>query len=259
MRILSIDWDYFFPNSENYDWGANEENSIFYEAIWYTRCNSINLATKKDVLSEFRPTIPANFWSIVTNRPMIYVYESHSQIWNYLEEANVYSLDAHHDCGYRDVDLSAYFQSHPQIVKTRKGYEIQETQVSCANWAHFGRITDRINRLELFYPRWRKEFPEFFVNKKPDSISYRLPKPQAYDLIFVCRSGCWTPPWFDSIFIRFLKNSKLETKFLDEVVSKKYRKPSWREAKILQRQMKETLRLFQSESLFSLERKEEKI
>jgi hypothetical protein len=28
MKILSIDWDWFYPDSMPYDWGHNEENAM---------------------------------------------------------------------------------------------------------------------------------------------------------------------------------------------------------------------------------------
>ncbi len=42
MNILSIDWDYFFPDTSEYDWGHNE-NSIMLDFIWSTRCISRSL------------------------------------------------------------------------------------------------------------------------------------------------------------------------------------------------------------------------
>ena len=76
-NILSIDWDYFFPTTDNYDWGANEEYTLYLETIWVTRCADKNYVTKKNVLDEYKPKVPKDFWSIVLNDPSIYVGESH--------------------------------------------------------------------------------------------------------------------------------------------------------------------------------------
>ena len=37
MNIITIDWDYFFPDADAFDWGHSELNSIFYEMAWLTR------------------------------------------------------------------------------------------------------------------------------------------------------------------------------------------------------------------------------
>ena len=80
MKILSIDWDYFFPDSSPYDWGHNE--SMFYlEAIWPMRLASVNMWTGQEAFSEYVPTIPRNFWKrVVKNKPEIYYAESHASI-----------------------------------------------------------------------------------------------------------------------------------------------------------------------------------
>lgn len=186
MRILSIDWDYFFPSSDYYDWGANEEMPIFFESIWPLRCNSKNLKTKVSMLDEYVPTIPRNFWKIVQDKPILYIAESHKLLYDFLKfykSSIVYNLDAHHDCGY--------------------GYD---KEVNCGNWGKFALDKKLIKEFFQIYPEWRKQKPEGNLDQVSSQIhiSYELPEPMQYDTIFVCRSGCWTPPWFDQLFFNFI-------------------------------------------------------
>ena len=59
----------------------------------------------------------------------------------------------------------------------------------------------------LYYPTWRRDYHEFKPLKQPTSINYNLPTTQDYDIIFICRSSCWTPPWFDNEFQEFIQSS----------------------------------------------------
>jgi len=127
MKILSIDWDYFFPNSEMYDWGENENIFASFEIIWQKRLSDLNRITKKSVLDEYKPTIPTDFWFIISNNPYIFVADSHDYIWNFLNKAEVYSLDAHHDCGYY----------------------LNKNKVDCGNWAHHGLSQNKIQQFHL--------------------------------------------------------------------------------------------------------------
>ena len=198
MKILSIDWDYFFPDNTPYDWGAHESNWVFYEIVWSARCSAQNIITKADMLEEYIPNIPENFWSIVTNKPKIIVADSHCQIWNQLpRNSTVYNLDAHHDCGYHEKD-----------------------HVDCSNWGQYGLLLDKIKKLKVFYPTWRRNSPESKPLFGPSSTDYGLPRKQKFDLIFVCRSSCWTPPWWDPTFDDFLSKSGLEIEKLDDLVKK---------------------------------------
>ena len=47
MNILSIDWDYFFPDNVAFDWSMDDKKFIFYEIIWPIRWSNMHLETKK--------------------------------------------------------------------------------------------------------------------------------------------------------------------------------------------------------------------
>jgi len=218
LKILSIDWDYFFPDSFPYDWG-HREVVFFLEGIWPIRLTNHNTITGEEAFSEYTPTIPRNFWKrVVKGEPLIYVAESHASILAIpFQSAIVTNLDAHHDCGYG-----------------------HSTSLECGNWAHIA--GSRIKEFHQVYPSWRKIGSEGPPQRKPDSIINGLPELDYYDLVFVCRSGCWTPPWYDNKFQAFLRQSGNEPQFMDQFAGKN-RSPSMAKAKVLKLQMDEQFKL----------------
>jgi len=197
MKILSIDWDYFFPDAKEMDWGANEKDYIFQDVIWYARAGGV-WHDGSSILKTFSPTIPENFWSIVEGKPLIATAESHEDIKHVLKLCaphEVDNLDAHHDYGYEnDCDLN------------------------CGNWAYmFSKIRKKISRYRLYYPEWRKDSKELNIDDIGIDYTYGLPEPTDYDIVFLCRSGAWTPPWSDDKLMQFIDDSGLEVHPLMEL------------------------------------------
>jgi len=183
MKILSIDWDFFFPDSTPYDWG-HRESPLFIDMLWSTRTASHNPFTKKSVIEEYRPEVPKDFWRIVTNRPSrLLMAESHCHIFDLLifpEPAEVVNLDAHHDLGYGpgDKDLNC---------------------IHAGNWVWAAKKMKCVSSYTLCYPEWRRGHEEP-RKKDKTKVVYGLPEPAEYDMVFICRSGAWTPPWYDDQF-----------------------------------------------------------
>jgi hypothetical protein len=198
-RILSIDWDYFFPNGEPYDMGHSENHSeTLAQVLWANRTSFKNILTGEDLLDAYVPTIPRGFWKkVLKSKVPVYVAESHFRMWDLIENemfAQVTSLDAHHDCGYKKMDPD-------------------KLCVDCSNWAAIGKQLARIGRMDLVYPAWREKAPEGNLKGRtynPTSIRYTLPDVAEYDKIFICRSGAWTPPWHDAAFEKFVADSGCE-------------------------------------------------
>ena len=192
-RILSVDFDFFYPDSAPYDWGHSEHYSpLMANMLWHARCGNINLMSGEDALESYAPTVPEDFWArVLLNQPPAYVADSHLSIWDVLEDQpgssnTIVSFDAHHDCGYGDY---------------RTLVDVAEiTYVDCGNWGLHGKLTGRIKSLQLHYPEWRRKARETLTEvhtdlQAPSKVSFGLPgKPDSYDLVFVCRSGAWTPP-----------------------------------------------------------------
>lgn len=193
-RILSIDWDYFFPDSQCYDW-SHCEKDVYLNVIWNFRVNDININTKKPAFDEYIPTIPANFWDICDNTKELLIAESHASILSipYIENSIITNIDAHHDRGYG-----------------------KDKEINCGNWG----LTKKIKKYCLYYPLWRNTNDEGGWDRKPDQINYGLPAPAEYDCIFICRSGCWTPPWYDNKFRQWIDESKFDITYIDDCVCK---------------------------------------
>jgi len=200
LKILSIDWDYFFPNDEVYDWG-HREAPFFINTLWNFRTNT-KRPDGKMMMDVHTPTVPKNFWKkVLRNTPILTIAESHCSIWTLLDRMRVFgpievtNIDAHHDCGYKD--------GYPR--------RIPETfAIECGNWGYWGLRTKRISSLRQFYPAWRQQNPEGRVSSsKVPAVHFGLPEPDSYNAVFLCRSGAWTPPWYDDRLQQFIESSKL--------------------------------------------------
>lgn len=195
MKILSVDWDFFFPCLDGFDWGMNEDNNILQEFIWHVRYSDKDIITGKyayQVEPDYQ--VLNRFWGNVLNDSeikQVVITESHSDIRHFLYEGcQVYNFDAHHDFGYKDDD---------------------EEELNCGNWAKH----ENIYSYEIIYPSWRKEVKE--INLKPivDFKFYDDYQPKVkYDLVFICRSSCWTPSWHDVYWLNFIDELKCHTPFI---------------------------------------------
>ncbi|MBD3387415.1 MAG: hypothetical protein GF414_00540 [Candidatus Altiarchaeales archaeon] len=241
-RILSVDFDYFYPDSAPYDWGHSENYSpVLANMLWHARAGNVNLMTGDDALESYRPSVPTNFWSrVLKNKPRAYIADSHVEIWDLFEDQPgssnvVVSYDAHHDCGYG--------------IKTPED-ALKISSVDCGSWGLMGKVTGRIRSLQLYYPAWRKKAPETLsevhgIFDVPAQTKYALPaKPEAFDLVFICRSGAWTPPWYDEEFFKFVESSGLEYEAMDEV--EEPRSPDMVQAKHLAKEYRKMVANFRS-------------
>lgn len=190
-KVLSVDWDFFFPDMEWFDWG-HRESPFFLEGVWQLRANNHHLKTHEHVLDCLKPDreLLRGFWEKACefNPEMLVVAESHAVLFQILKEldgpCDVANFDSHHDCGYGQTE-----------------------ELECGNWVALGKGEGLIEGYHLVYPSWRREAEEGKRNVEPDLITYsNQPWPQGfYNLIFICRSGCWTPPWFDGDWFRFIQ------------------------------------------------------
>lgn len=203
MRVLSIDWDYFVEEDPMLDWG-HRENNLFLEPIWDTRRTKTVRDEKTGKLSlvpeDLTKLVPFRgdeaFLRVVAFRCENYqiaTAESHATILQLLEnEINIeiINVDAHHDIHYG------------KMPKDR-------SEVDCGNWGSYLMQQDRIRSWRQCYPAWRtkrdrqEKFPKkFAVQNCRVSVEYGEPRIswRKIDLVFLCRSGCWTPPEYDLRF-----------------------------------------------------------
>jgi hypothetical protein len=192
VKILSIDWDYFFSDQSNFDWSMNENNFLYYDFIWSTRAGAWHMVTKEKALDVMvaNQEVLKGFWDkVCPHRPLSFIVaESHLMLFHYLKAMNlrncsITNFDAHHDCGY-----------HKNIK-----------DIHCGNWVYHGIKKKYIGDYKLIYPEWRVKSPEptptfgAFTFGNLASV-----KPEEYDIVFVCRSSCWTPSWCDDEWLKFI-------------------------------------------------------
>ena len=199
MRLLSIDWDFFLPDSFPYDWGHGETNSIFYEIIWGMRANNRPIKGGPRAMDAYvhDQSMLKDFWgkAIIGSPAMVFASDSHLDAYRVLADmlgsrnVEVTNLDAHHDCGYQHK------------VKDKP---------DCGNWLQ--RLGKRVKNATQVYPAWRRESPEGEPRLKlafPREVRYWPDMaPVKADIVFVCRSSPWTPPWSDQAWLSFLEAAK---------------------------------------------------
>lgn len=232
MRLLSVDWDYFFPDTMPYDWGHSE--SVFLiEAIWQLRVTGRNIVTGEHALDAMRPDPEKlqGFWDrVLVGKPLtLFIAESHASIWELLktgEQWDVVNFDQHHDIYYGS----------------------KKWEVSCDDWASHGIDQGLIERYTWACPQWAVD--EQIIDYRPQEYSIRVQtsiEPQPYDAVFVCRSGAWTPPWADDEWLRFIgwweeNHPEIWEDRFCNAYSEQAREPSLDQAYKLRDQMREVER-----------------
>jgi len=196
VKILSVDWDYFFPCIDGFDWGHSENsfNQFYMEMSWPIRASNMDLFTREKAYDTIWPREEfRSFWDRTLKCPPrgIAIVESHSDIikvsdfWLNKGEGRHYcgviNYDAHHDTGYGGSQ-----------------------EIDCGNWAGEGLRRKLIQSYALHYPSWRKASPEGNLGElkpyyEPD------PEPQKFDYVFICRSAAWTPSWADPEWLEFIE------------------------------------------------------
>lgn len=243
MNLLSIDWDYFFPDNFEFDWAMDESQFFFYETIWPIRYSNMHLRTEqlaKDIYHPDQQLLNGflNKVLINSNPSMLSIADSHTDIQHLINlfpaKVNIYNFDQHHDIHYYDRKPS-------------------KMKLNCGNWVSYFR--NRINEYHIIYPPWRKDKPEHKDNRLnfSKSVSFDIPEHLPnFDMVFVCRSSPWTPSWSDHNWIEFIEYFKIN--YPDEWKRKIYldyalkpRPFNQDEAEILLQQMNEMREQYKNE------------
>lgn len=214
MNILSVDWDYFFPDFNQYDWGAREDDSfLFFEKIWYSRVYHINLFTKQSVLDECMPDqdLLKDFWQKYCKKhpKRLIITDQHRDIFSIFkfwgQAKCVVNFDQHFDW------------KHEKLCK--------EPQSCC--WAYYAMRKGLMKDYSWIPSPWvakeylwtEKGFDEEITKKcivkdikgfKDINLS-----DICFDLVFICRSSAWTSPWADDKFLEFISYWKCNKELWD--------------------------------------------
>lgn len=207
--LLSVDWDYFVycKDTKLNSFLENKKNVIdlWYKKYFYFQEKGININKYYDLSLEIK-----TFWQKIkskfniSNDAKVFVSDSHKLSYNIAKTFKcdiVYLFDSHSDLGYGGIDSLDF-------------------EVNCANW--LGKLfKDKyIKKAYIVYSKHTLEKPIFFesINKiynikylSFENINTNIP----ITAIHVCRSGAWTPPWYDNKFFEFVNQLKIPFKVID--------------------------------------------
>ncbi len=198
--LLSIDWDYFIHIKEG-RWGSYLENHKNLVDLWYKRYIQAKLRGR-DIQKSFQLSPELHkFWKKIKEHfkfvkdIKVYVSDSHALSYNIAKENNcdiVYLFDSHADLGYGGLSSLNF-------------------EVNCSNW--LGKLLKEkiIKEAHIIYSPYTSEKPEYFqALNSMYNIRYwdfdDLDKDIEVSIIHICRSGAWSPPWFDEKFTRFVND-----------------------------------------------------
>ncbi len=186
MRLLVVDFDYFFPVPQDpgdplaplFAW-AHFETPYYLLEAWEERALAFLLRGLP--LPKARGW--QGFWGRFAFAPgaVLYYAESnalafHPEVRRGVEE--VVLFDAHHDAGYRPLGEAP----------------------ACDDWMVFYHRQGA--RLRVYYPPWRdprlEPEPQVAVERLQDPGGA---VPGVFHRVFLCRSGAFVPPWADADFL----------------------------------------------------------
>lgn len=148
------------------------------------------------------------FWSkikqcfFIESKAKVYVSDSHKFSYFIAQNNNcdeVINFDAHSDLGYG-------------------GMKSLDFELNCANWLGKLLKDSIVRKASIVYsPYTYEEKSEFEEINKSFSIKY--PKVEHLvnkniNVIHICRSGSWTPPWLDNEFYKFINDLHMPYKIM---------------------------------------------
>ncbi len=203
MRILSVDFDYFvnptpIQRANYFPDGGLEMNDTLNSFVWAGSYAFSKSATKKfgDEMSSLmdvellKKPLQMIHNIIMTQKDICgMVADSHMHAYDFIREnhdgsaTELYNVDFHHDT-----------------------FDVGK-EVHCGNWLR--RLLDEGAVDEAY---WLNR-PESELDGNLTTVIQlsELPK-TGYDLVYVCRSGWWTPPHMDGDFIKYLARPLIENK-----------------------------------------------
>jgi len=207
--LLSIDWGYFICSKvKGYSYIENSRNVL---DAWYKRYFMLKRQGKAlEDLYSLSPEVGV-FWEKIRQKfiidPSVKVYISDSHILSYYVARDtrcvvVYLFDAHADLGYG-------------------GLRSLNFELNCANW--LGKLLKDgvIQKASIVYSPYTFEKPSDFKEiNGAYNVEYinweSIPHGMEVAAVHICRSGAWTPPWYDVKFLKFVRDSGLSNlEFID--------------------------------------------
>jgi hypothetical protein len=204
INMLVVDFDYFFPIDQAWEWSHFESPVMIEGPLWDIRASSFDGGDLPPLTGE-----QDTFWSRFNHMFGSTLYYADSNMWAVaaalsasasmaptpLAKWGVWLFDQHHDSGYGN----------------------QTPGVTCENWMKSFAGPESKERLHVVYPDWHElafdiePEPEIPIDRRHNAEIKKSELP-AFDLTFVCRSGAWVPPWHDDAFFKFIEEAPHFTK-----------------------------------------------
>lgn len=198
-NFLSVDWDYFIQvhNEKSNSYRETQQDIL---GKWYNEWmigieKGEPLEQHYELTSFYNDFIEKVLPKIkVEQGTKIVLTESHAAGYEEVERTQcnvVYHLDAHSDLGYGGVEALNY-------------------EKNCANWLGMLLKNRRIKEAYIIYSPYTKEYPEEFEEITKcygvyfitlDELLQKMSLGNiCFQAVHMCRSGPWTPPWYDDQF-----------------------------------------------------------
>lgn len=225
MNIISIDWDYFIQEDLMLDL-AHMETNLFVGPIWDIR--RLGWLAQGETTEELMPFKGPDAWQFLfktvrhDSRFHVACAESHAAIVGFLDQClaasksvrskkfTIYNFDAHHDMVYGAPRFEA-------------------GEYDCGDWLGWLIATKRVKKVVQIYPEWRVKYLEEMMHVLKFALEHKVPyhyqiglnrlKPIKADVVFLCRSGAWTPPEYDSKFNLLCNVFGLEVSLPERVIN----------------------------------------
>ena len=220
--LLSVDWDFFFPEHPEWDFSHSEGfHPALEDALWHSRASGMLHVGKdlRELTAAHSSIAPEQFWNELEalgydlSGARIAVAESHKAAAQFFLTTGlplgtkILHVDAHHDLGYGSA-------------KELRDY-VKKCRVEAGNW--LGVLLSMFPHVlaDVVWPQWKTHVEDDFarapISKKVRSrvTSSVWPAPSCtggkVTDVFVCRSGAWVPPWHDTAFDTFIEDLSKHT------------------------------------------------
>ena len=200
MSVLSIDWDYFVKATAGQravlfpDGGTENLSMMIQNYIWQQRYGT------EDELESIGIDTPAadKMVAILVNRTIdtkVEIVESHVHIYDFVKSnyekgdysgLDIVNIDFHHDYYNRGGDLNCGNWVNA-LYDTNSKYRFSTVNKNRYRWVC---REDSDKSPELEKQKW-------FSYMELDEVSIEV---EPWDLIYICRSGMWSPPHLDVDF-----------------------------------------------------------
>lgn len=215
IKVLSIDWDYFIDCSINFkqsyfpDGGNENLPEQILDQIWMTRYSQCSKL--KDIKVDMPEVIKLRrlLKKAINPYTKVVIADSHKDIYKHIDDlrstgipVELYNIDFHHDV-----------------------YDLQSDEVDCGNWLRLFMNDDNSHDRDTF--TWvRRKDSELSDNEIIDDnsiIGIPADLTNNFQLVFICRSGVWSPPHLDKDFLslcRYVTKLSKKTEVIDQKVNR---------------------------------------